>query len=40
MGVIDQTHDDDDGQKVLEFSSVVDFFIPAMYARVWREGVV
>ena len=38
MGVIDQTHGDDHGQSLLELSSVVDFFIPAVYTKVWREG--
>ena len=33
MGVVDQTHCDDHGQELFELISVVNFFVPAVYAR-------
>ena len=38
MGVVDQTHCYDHGQELFQLSSVVNFFVPAMYSRVRREG--
>ena len=38
MGVVDETHGYDHGQELFELSSVVDFFVPAVYTSV--EGVV
>ena len=39
MGVVDQTHDDNHGQQLLELSFVVDLFIPDVYVSV-QGGVV
>ena len=38
MGVVDQTHCDNHGQELFELILVVNFFVPAVYARVRRES--